>query len=53
MLILGLDILGNPYQRLRDLSRGVKDLLYHPALVLLYIHLLMFVGLDRTLMSSL
>ncbi|XP_076036664.1 intermembrane lipid transfer protein VPS13A-like isoform X3 [Oratosquilla oratoria] len=32
VLILGLDVLGNPYQRLRDLSQGVKDLLYQPAL---------------------
>lgn len=32
MLVLGLDILGNPYQRLRDLSQGVKDLIYQPAL---------------------
>lgn len=33
VLVLGLDILGNPYQRLRDLSQGVKDLIYQPALV--------------------
>lgn len=32
VLVLGLDILGNPYQRLRDLSQGVKDLIYQPAL---------------------
>ncbi|XP_063887436.1 intermembrane lipid transfer protein VPS13A-like isoform X2 [Scylla paramamosain] len=31
VLVLGLDILGNPYQRLRDLSQGVKDLIYQPA----------------------
>ncbi|CAL4129216.1 unnamed protein product, partial [Meganyctiphanes norvegica] len=35
VLILGLDILGNPYQRLRDLSQGVKDLIYQPALGIL------------------
>jgi hypothetical protein len=34
VLALGLDILGNPYQRLRALTEGVCDVIYDPDKVL-------------------
>lgn len=30
VLILGLDIIGNPFGLVRDLSTGVEDLFYQP-----------------------
>lgn len=40
VLILGLDVLGNPYGLIRDFTQGLGDLFYEPFLVsLLLSHL--------------
>lgn len=33
VLILGLDVLGNPYARVSDFTEGYGDLFYEPSLV--------------------
>ncbi len=35
VLVLGLDIIGNPFGLIRDLSSGVEDFFYEPIQVIL------------------
>lgn len=37
VLILGLDVLGNPYGLIRDFTQGLGDLFYEPFLVSLFL----------------
>ena len=42
VLVLGLDVIGNPFGLVVGLTKGVEDLFYEPFQVRLVVHLLVF-----------
>lgn len=50
-LVLGLDVLGNPYALISGIGEGVKDLFYEPYQVFWNIYSKAYVKLDNNVLA--